>query len=565
MRNTDQHLTALGRAARAFSLLLLVYWGLVALVSPVINIDSQIYNLARLDLALRGGLFNNDHFTSIFHVMYPWGFDAVHLPFLAIGWGYALPSFACLAGLCHVVLTMMRSRYGPDAAWASVLGLLALPCLVYQASSTKNDLAVLFAGAVWVYARWRREREQSNRHLLWMVLALGFMAGAKTTGLLYAVLLSLWTLWEIRQDRKLVLRAAGGLAVAGVLFGSVETYIESARLFGHPMGPPALLERASNRDGAPGAVANLLRHLAGGIYVGPTSFADRQPAITALNQATVSLLDRLGLVDRGIDPRFPDRLLFLAQSGLEELSGFGPLGTLAIVVMLGAALIWRPQAPWWRLATFGLLGMALVSLTLAYNSWMNRYLIAWYTLGTLAVVCLIWQWRGPWLAPGRWGLLLLAAGSAVAAPLLSFNRHPACLAAALLERERLETSAYPIAGEDRAALRRLRKLHPTSRIFVLAHNESVLLPLLQDQALAVVAVNEPSFRRLLTRGTVAHGDLVLQESLNRSPLLTLVEETTAPNVYSLHGTHTHYIYRYLGPPAAPPPAPPCDDKAILAR
>lgn len=76
-----------GRVARAVSLLMFAYWGLYALLAPVTNIDSQMYNLARLELALRGGLFANPYFTSVFHVMHPWGFDAVHLPFMALGWG----------------------------------------------------------------------------------------------------------------------------------------------------------------------------------------------------------------------------------------------------------------------------------------------------------------------------------------------------------------------------------------------------------------------------------------------------------------------------------------------
>src|SRR5580704_4157982 len=107
----------LGRISRFVACLGLVYWGTYALVAPVTNIDSQIYNIARVELALRGGLFGNRLFTSINQIIWPWAFDAVHLPFLQLGWGYALPSFCCFAGTCYVVFAMMRSRYGPDAAW----------------------------------------------------------------------------------------------------------------------------------------------------------------------------------------------------------------------------------------------------------------------------------------------------------------------------------------------------------------------------------------------------------------------------------------------------------------
>src|SRR4051812_2037515 len=258
-------LSWLGRCARVVFWVGFGYWALCALVMPVTTIDSQMYNLARLELAARGGLFNSDYFTSVFHVIFPWSYDVVHFPFMRLGWGCALPGFLCLTGTLFVVFTLMRERFGREAAWVGAASLLALPCLVYQASSTKNDIPILFCGAVWAYARWRWRREGRGIHLGWMVLAIGFMAGAKTTGVLYGFILALVTCWEIRARRGLVLRVAGGLLAVGILFGSVETYVETARIYGHPLGPPALQRRLGNRDGLRGGVANLVRHLGGGI------------------------------------------------------------------------------------------------------------------------------------------------------------------------------------------------------------------------------------------------------------------------------------------------------------
>lgn len=538
-------LSVLGRIARFFAWGALAYWGVYALVAPVTTIDAQMYNLARLELAARGGLFGNGYFTSVFHVIFPWSFDAVHLPFLRLGWGYSLPSFCCLAGTCFVVFKLVRARFGAEAAWVAVVSLLSLPCLVYQGSSTKNDIPLLFCGAVWSYARWRWRREARGVHLVWMVLAIGFMAGAKTTGLLYGFILALWTLWELRGSRRFARRVGGGLVGAVLLFGSVETYVESARIYGHPFGPPALLHRLGNHDGVRGGAANLIRHLGGGIYAGPTSFRDGQVAATAVSGAARKLLGWLRLTDAGTDPRFRDRTLFFTQSGLEELSGFGPVGMLAVATMLGAGVRWRPRERWWQLAGAAFLGLCVVSLTVAYNQWTNRYLISWYALGTVAVVCALWERESPWARTMRRGFLAVVGAGVIAAPLLSFNRGPAALRAAVWDRERFETGAFPLVGKIRERLRRLRAGTPAARVYFVVSDESVVLPILEDESLDALLVTPAQFRRMAEQGFLADGDLVTQESVTAWPFLARVEEVSAPNVYSDHGTVSRWIYRVV--------------------
>lgn len=551
----------IGRIARLVAVCGLAYWGLYAAVAPVVTIDAHMYNLARLELALRDGFFNNGQFTSVFQVIFPWSFDAVHLPFLLLGWGYALPSFLCLAGTAFIVLTMVRARFGPDAGWVGVASLLALPCLVYQGAGTKNDLVILFTGAVWVYARWRWRREGGRHHVLWMVLALAFMAGSKTTGLLYGGILALWTLAEVRGHGRLFGQTAAGLLTAGLLFGSVETYVESARLYGHPLGPPPLIRRLGNPDGLRGTLANFTRHVAGGLYVGPTDFSAGQNAPNRLATVERRLLDRTGLTDAGIDPRFRDNLLFHHQSGLEELSGFGPVGTLALGLMLLAAFWWRPAAVWWRLAVAALAGLVVVSATVAYTTWGNRYLVAWYALGTVALVCALWATESPGRRAVRWLYLLLVIAMVVAGPLQSFNRHPAALLAAVRDREALETSAYPVVGELRNCLRHFVRAAPAVRIFLVVHDESVVLPLLDDRKLRVLPVRRPVLLRLAAAGRLVPGDLVATEAPDDLPGLDLIAEVSAPGVYSADWTITQYVYRVTGrlapaSPGAPPPAPP---------
>jgi 4-amino-4-deoxy-L-arabinose transferase-like glycosyltransferase len=543
MNNRPAPLDGIGRFARAVFWAGFVYWAIYALLAPVTTIDSQMYNLARLELAARGGFFDSDYFTSVFHVIFPWAYDAVHFPFLRLGWGCALPGFLCLSGTLFVVFRLMRERCGPDAAWVAAASLLALPCLVYQGSSTKNDIPILFCGAVWAYARWRRQREGKEVHLVWMVLAIGFMAGAKTTGVLYGFVLALITLWEIRASRRLVLQVTGGLVAALVLFGSVETYVESARIYGDPLGPPPLRHRLSNRDGVRGALANQVRHLAAGVYVGPTDFSEGQASAWAVSGAARKFLNTIGLTDAGIEPRYPDRLLFFSQSGMEELSGFGPVGMFGCLSMLAALFYWRPQSRWWQLSMIGFVGIGIVSATLAYHPWMNRYLIAWYTLATLGFVCALWETDGVWVRRAQWAFGGIIAAWVVATPLLSFNRGPAAIVAAIRDRERLETSADPVIGRLRERLRAWRTQAPAARVFLVATDESVILPVLTDDKIAAIVVTPAILRQLAQAGRLAKGDVVATEGGAPAPGLAEIEAVSAPNVFSENGTSTLHIYR----------------------
>jgi hypothetical protein len=533
----------IGRISRFFFWALFGYWSLYVLVAPVTNIDSQMYDIARLSLAMKGGLFTSPYFTSVFQVMWPWTFDAVHLPFFELGWACALPSFCCLAGTCYVVFVMTRARLGADAAWVALVALLSLPCLIYQGTSTKNDIPLLFAGAVWVYGRWRWKHDNRGLHLFWMVFALGFMAGAKTTGVLYAGILALAMLVELRSDPRLALRVAGGLACSALLLGSLETYVESARLFGHPLGPPEVIGQLSNPDGARGAAANFSRYVAGSLYEGPTTTHSASRAADAVASAEQRFLAATGLTNAGYDHRFGDGTLMFFQSGLEELSGFGPMGTLAMLTTLAACVAWRPKAVWWQLAAAATAGFALVSLNVGYSAWGNRYLISWYALGTLALVCLLWERETPARTILRKGFAALAIAGAVAAPLLSFNRGPGSILASLRDRERFETCSYPLIGKVRDRLRALRRETPGSTVYYVACNDSLVLPIAEDASLDAVLVTPPGFADLAERGVLRKGDLVIEDYDTRSPLLVKVDEVTAPDIFSGRGTRTQAIYR----------------------
>ena len=45
-----------------------------------------------------------------------------------------------------------KKEYNNLTAWISVCGLLAMPCLMFQATSTKPDLSITFCFVTWFYA-----------------------------------------------------------------------------------------------------------------------------------------------------------------------------------------------------------------------------------------------------------------------------------------------------------------------------------------------------------------------------------------------------------------------------
>lgn len=542
----------IGWAARLLVYTAIFYWALYAAVAPLTNVDAQMYNLARLHVAEGGGLFGNPLFTSPFQIMWPWSFDAVHLPFLHLRYAYSIPSFCCMLGICYVVHSMVTAAFGLEAAWVAVLSLFGLTCLVYQATSAKNDIAIVFAAAVWIYARWKYRSEGKGYHLGWMVLAIGFMAGAKTTGVVYGVILSLWMVYELRTNTIFLMRVCWGLSLSVILFGSIETYIESYRVFGHALGPPEIVDPLKNQDGFKGGLANIFRYLMGGVYTGPSVMPPNFAEPGVLVRFAKGFLRVSGLFGAGLEPHVSDNLLFFFQSGYEEFSGFGPLGTCAVGAMVLALFYWKPIAPWWQLAATAFAGICIVSYFTAYTQWSNRYLIGWYALATVGCVCFLWSRETKTRVTLRWVFLLVAAFSTVAAPMLSFNRGPSAIVASVRDRDRFETCVAPLVGRIRERLRILRARTPGCHVCVIASRGSAVLPYLEDRQLEALVVSPKWFARLIETGRLQPGDLIVDDCRTDCPLFEEVEVVSSPDFFGQSGTRSQPIYTIKSRAESPP-------------
>jgi len=454
-------MTRSASVARAAALGLWAYYLVYSLVAPAVVTDAHLYDLARLYVIRQGGLLHNDVFTNFTQLVFPWTFSAAHWPFVRLGAGYALPSFACFTGILVVAFTAIAPAYGAEIAWLSTLALLALPTLVYQATSIKPDVAVVFGVFCWFDALRRARRDGGRLPLLVSALALAFAAGAKTSGVPIAAGLALATVWTLRNDRR---RAAEWIAAAGVfvvLFGSVETYVGTRLTYGNYAGPDGL-RALRNNDGVPGALANLVRHVAYNVDVGADVLADHKTALsTGAEEVCRRLLAALGWEAKGIAPVMGRRPLDFVKSGYEAQDGFGPVGTIAMLVVPVVLVRGRIRGAPWQLAAASVASLALVCQTVGFNLWVNRFLLLPFVLGTLAAVLyLAPRWQRS--AGFRVGTLVVLLYAGCVLPLYSYARKPSDVWQSIADRDLMLTKELPGKLPALRAARAIVAACPTS-------------------------------------------------------------------------------------------------------
>lgn len=469
--------TTLDFCVRWAVFLLVVYWGVFALLAPITVWDSHVYNLGRLAVAERGGLFGNTLWTSERQVMFPWSFDAIHLPFLHIGWGYALPSFACLLGTAWILFQIIRRVSGSRTARLAVLALFAMPTVIYQATSTKNDMGLVFVAACAAYGLFRFREQMNPRWLVLSAVAVGFLPGIKTSGLPLAIFLAGATFWLLRGRYRLL---AGWVIVATASFcllGSLEIYINNVRLYSHSLGPPLFVHPHANNDGLAGIVANTIRYVFGLINLGWPPYSHEPIWQLSLETMCRDLLQTLHLTDKGCRPEFPDRMMRFLKTGWEAASDFGPLGTAAMVASTMSVLTFRKNKPacWTALAGWALL--AVTAATTAWMPWNMRFIMLPLILFVAASLLTLTR---P-IAQMSWvyaGIVVFILYGATVYPLCSFNKRPVDMVNAVRNREAVTLKERASMQEVFDAVRRSHADSPATPWLLHAGSDSWVFGLL---------------------------------------------------------------------------------------
>lgn len=439
---------------RRLALALGGWWLLFAASWPVTVWDSYAYNLARLRVAELGGFFHNQGWNSERQIFFPWSFDAVHLPTLWLGAGSSLPSYACFLGLLWIAWRWIEPRWGEARAWWAVASLFALPTLVMQATSSKNDLVVVFGLACWAYSLRCWLRQPSPLHLVFGPLGLAFAAGSKLSGLLPSLLALGFQ--SVLLARRQAWSALGVLlpAFAGafLLVGPVDTFVLNQREFGNPFGPASFVESHRNRDGLAGAAANAVRYFAAGQSLGVDARKPNPPAALWLAESSKRLLTAVGLEEKGFRPDFNAGNAEFLKTGTEAASDYSLLGALALWVGLWVVLRRPRHDPLFQAAAVAWGSFCLTSATIGWMPWNARFLLLPFSLLTLVFVLVL-------LEPPRWSawrpvlLLFLLGVGAVYAPLCSYNRKPTDLPLAWLRRAELVYRERPSMREVMSDLR----------------------------------------------------------------------------------------------------------------
>jgi hypothetical protein len=402
---------------------ILAYWGIYALIAPVTNSDSQVYNLARLSVAERAGFWQATAWNSVRQVMFPWTFDAVHYPFLIIGWGSALPSFVAFLGLLIIIFEMVVPRLGSKVGLWCILTLLAMPTLMLQATTTKNDLVIAFGAGCWLYSLDRFRRNQKTFFLFTAALSLAFTIGCKTSALPICAILIVVTGWLLRKQVRNIFRFGIFLGPLLLLFGSIETYVLSWRIYRDPVGSAQFVHAHINQDGVRGATANFIRYYMETVSSGIDGVDCRSGLPGFLEEKCRLLLEALHLRNAGYRVDFSDANMPFLKDGSDSGSDYGLVGFLALIA--SSVTIWRLsfRKLYWILAFLGFTLLAFACLTIVWMPWNLRYLCLSYILFGLSLAILIFEspsdrsWKQV-----TFGLIII--WSAISLPLHCGQRRP---------------------------------------------------------------------------------------------------------------------------------------------
>jgi hypothetical protein len=368
---------------------LLLYWGACALLLPVTTSDCQVYNLARLRVAERAGFWQAEAWNSVRQVTYPWAFDAVHYPLLKTAWGFGIPSFLAFLGLLVIVFQLLAPRFGEHVALWSILTLLSLPTLMLQATTTKNDLVVVFGAGCWIYSLVRFQRSRNNFFLFAAALSLTFIAGSKNVALGVCAISAVATIWLLRRDVRSLLLFALFLGPLLLLFGSIETYLLSWKLYQNPIGPKQFVADQLNGDGLRGAIANFFRHYLANISLGVDGIDCHSGFPNYLEKGCRVLLQSLGLQDAGCRRDFKDATLPFLKDGFDSGYDFGFVGCLALFA--SSCVVCRPK--WrdlrWALSAAGFIAMLPICWAIAWTPWDVRYFCLSFTLFGIVLALLV--------------------------------------------------------------------------------------------------------------------------------------------------------------------------------
>lgn len=406
------------------SLFLLYLFFQVWLLYPQ-NFDSLVYHLPRVELFIQENTFFLQSATRYHQLVFPVGADILFYPFLRMNNPYGLgifsfTSYLCLGLGCYALGTYVSGS--KPAGCLSGLAVMAMPLIVYQATSTKNDilLAAVFLGLILHILTFQKRARAVDWGILMLLLTYGvslkplFLAAIPGLFLFALVLLRLWRwnrlrtllgrLWEARL-------AVLACLIPCLVLSQAWLFVWNAANHQGWSGPPEFVESLNNPAGFPGAIRNAMAYVFQTIHLGRV--ADLAIGFDE-NQRLLS--ENLSLWVRSLfDSWFGDVKTTRGKFQMiwvdhEDFSWFGPLGIFLLFIAVPVGVFLNR-----RLRVFlipSLVYFAIVSYEVAWMPWNGRFFVPFFVglSPALAVVTAGWL---PRIKNGFLLVILFMWGSAI--------------------------------------------------------------------------------------------------------------------------------------------------------
>ena len=354
----------------------LTYLLLQAFLVPPGNMDSMVYNLARVLMFKQEGSLFLENFSPMHQAAFPVGHDILPFLFLRFNSDFGLAIFSFIGYIIIIMGTFsfVRGFYDKKMGVNISIIIASLTEIVLQATTTKNDIPTAAVVVVIFLAGYNFLSSRKSFHLyvliislLWGLTIKGYFACfALPFILFYTILLiknfsftGLFTLISINKIKfnyKFILPL--GLIVCMTFF-----YGNNIKRFGTVFGDKKFVQRHQNKDGLLGGMINAGRYLLQSAEI-PLKYGYKINEIHdgfLKENKSKGMLSKIKKIDLAGKP-------FIS----EDHSWYGPLGILLIIpsifycVCFGKGYI--------RVVSLTLLSYFIIlSYKLAWMPWNNRF------------------------------------------------------------------------------------------------------------------------------------------------------------------------------------------------
>lgn len=407
------------RGRPATAALLVPAWAYLfalAMLIPPSNPDSLRYHLTRVLLFQQEGSLLLDVTAphQAHRSVFPVGGDILSHLWLRFysDYGVAAVGFLSYLAIAFGSYALARRHATPAVSLTASLVVLSLPELVYQATSTKNDIVMAVAGLFCFLLAHRLLERPAAGELALLILGLAFGVSVKTLFLGFALFfvpvfgLLLARRHPVAVWRGLLARRRWwllALLLPVLVLSQGWLFLHNYRATGGWLGPPEFTASSRNHDGVRGAAANLVR------------YAHQVPDFLKLGDRLAyhltgrELSDRVqSFYDSTFEPIFQQAgtsSRFRVSWTIDESkSWFGPLGFLIVLPAVGYALARGPGVL--RALALVLLGYVVVlAWQVEWMQWNSRFFSIFFAGGGACVAVLLR--RLPWLARPIEGVSIL--------------------------------------------------------------------------------------------------------------------------------------------------------------